>query len=185
MAYKRVDGKKVAWGILGAVALYYLGGLVSGGFGEGEEGFTPDPSPGDADTSAVQAGMQTPMPEPVATPEVPAAAPAPAPAAAAPTPAPVQATTPVQPSQGLDPTKPANDAGMGGSYGKWFSGLSKEAQGIIAGGITGGAGAALNGMAQKNALEDRKEVEERKRQDQIRRGNVPLIAGAIKPRAVI
>ena len=164
-----------------------------------------------ADTSAswaagdaIDAGVETPFdaPAPDATAGVPApqvAAPPP-PAPQTPQPAVASAAaTPDQPaavqppaSTPAAPAAPATSTVLGkagdasGSQGAWFKGLSPGAQAIIAGAMTGGAGAAMQALATKSAREDEREREERAREDKIRRGTPAAYgAGAFKPKGLI
>lgn len=196
MAYKRVDGKKVAKGILAAVAVYYLGSLLSGVFdssADAADEFKPDPSPGDADTAAVAAGLGSNLtPQPIPMPEAPEIKPttidtpkvAPVQTAQAVSTANIPSDIPTPqsnytPSPALADTPRIKSPTEENGYGKWLDKLSPNAKAIIAGGMFGGAGALLQANAQKNALEDARAREDRAREDRTRRGAIPAFGDGI------
>lgn len=181
---KRLDGKKVATGLLAAVALYWLGGLLSGSF-DSEEGVDLGENGGlDPETVALNSGIDTNTPEPITPPPEaaptpqpqpapatqPAPAPAPAPTAGISQPAPAASTTPAPASGSLKPS------GADEVTANWFKKLSPGAQAALASGVVGGASALLQGLAAKSAQEDAKEREDRMREDKVRRGGIPAFS---------
>ncbi len=196
MAYKRIDGKKVAKGLLIAAALYYFGSLISGNFGEdaggdgGDGGDSPDPSllqTDGQDVSIQEPDTTTPAPGPesVPLPSTPAAPPvattqnlqqpqqsaAAAPASTQPAPQPEQPqAAPQTPPPTASPK--IGDEGIIGKTAKWFQNLSPGAQAVLGGTVAGGAGMTIQALAQKNAQEDAKAREDRAREDRTRRGQV-------------
>lgn len=210
-SFKKLSKSKVVKGILIAAAVYYLGGMAANAMGDsaasGAQSWSagdaidmgsdvPDPggtswAAGDAIDAGgevfaeapapeVTAGLEAPVQAPqVAQVEAPKAAEPPQTAAVQPpasTPAPV-----------VDRSTTLGKAGdNSGSQGAWFKGLSPGAQAIIAGGITGGAGAALQALGTKSAQEDAKAREDRAREDKIRRGSIrPYGASAFTPKGII
>lgn len=157
MAYKRLDGKSST--DVAEAGVYFFSGLLNGSFDEDA------PDMGAPDLPQMQAPEQ-PQLEPVPEPEpvqIAEAAPAPTPT----TELPVQAQSP----------------GLMEGVGKWFKDLSPEAQQVIAKSFQGGAAALMQGLAQKSAQEDALERENRRREDQQRRGQVPSFGSAFAPRA--
>lgn len=73
-----------------------------------------------------------------------------------------------------------------GIIAKWAKDLSPQAQQVVAKAIAGGAAGLMQGIAQKNAEEDRREREERAREDKKRRGAIQAFgANAYAPRGII
>lgn len=109
------------------------------------------------------APMELPEPEQPVAAEVPVAEPmqAPAPTTSAPEPEPV---------------------GLIEGVGKWFKDLSPEAQQVVSKSFQGGATALMQGLAQRSAQEDALERENRRRDDQQRRGQIPAFGSAFTPR---
>lgn len=186
---KRLDGKKVAAGLLAAAALYYFGGLLKGVFddpnslddtsGGDESPDTPILNPGDADQAAANQALETPMPQAPAPAQEPAPAPPPQPPVQAPAPAPTAAAqpAPVGPAPGAAPQSgslalaPEQD-GIINKAANWFKNLSPGAQAVLGGGTAGGAAAIMNSLAQKNAMEFSREQSDRAREDKVRRGAI-------------
>lgn len=179
MSFQKVAKSKVGKGILAAVAIYFLSGLLSGSFGEETQGAAPLPGE-DGVPEPIQ--PQTPpdameMPtfqaaEPIQTPEAPVAQEAPpqaTPVAQAPTQGlPAQTTT--QPQQ-ANPATQARAEEVAGS--PWYQNLSPSAKSIIAGAMMGGGAAVMNALAMKNQQEAEREREDRMREDRKRRTQIP------------
>lgn len=73
-----------------------------------------------------------------------------------------------------------------GIIAKWAQNLSPEGQAVVAKAIAGGAAGLMQGLAQKNAEEDRRDREERAREDKKRRGAIQAFgANAFSPSGII
>lgn len=168
--FKKLGKSKLTGALLAAAAAYFLGDLFGG------DGETPtlDPSlvtepPGsDITMPEVESNLiSEPPPEPSPVPETPV-------------PAPQTATPAVAPTGLSQPTLGSSDGGILAGVGRWFKDLSPEGQRVVAQSIAGGAAGLIQGLAQKNAMEDAREREERQRADRERRGRVAAFApGAI------
>lgn len=176
---KRLDGKKVATGILAAVALYYLGGLISGFFSDdgGTSADTNTDGPEVAALGVDDSNFTPPPPMPEQTVTAPPPAPAPAQTPAAPVAAPTenllaktQAAPP--PDAGSLALEKPSEGGIINKSQSWFKNLSPAAQAALAQGVVGGAAGLMQGLAQKSAQEDAKRIEDQKREDKTRRGSI-------------
>lgn len=133
-------------------AVYFFSGLLNGSFDE--------------------EGAELPQME---TPETPQLEPVPEPE-----PVQIEEAAPAPPP--TEPPVQAQSTGLMEGVGKWFKDLSPEAQQIVAKSFQGGAAALMQGLAQKSAQEDAVERENRRREDQQRRGQIPAIGSAFTPR---
>lgn len=159
---------------------------------------TPLPEPGPMDlgsTTGVDPGVEantgltvppdptaTSAPAPTSTPTPDTSQPAPSPTASQGSSAPVaQTSTSTSLPPVVDKSASASNTRSGHTM-DWFKNLSPAAQMAIAGTAAGGAGAIMNALAQKHAQEFQYEQEQRKRDDVIRRGQVPAFAaGGLTP----
>lgn len=76
----------------------------------------------------------------------------------------------------------ANNSSVLGSVGDWYNGLSPISQRVISGALSTGASALLQGMNQREQQQFIEQQEEQRRQDRIRRGQIPAFGSAFTQR---
>ena len=170
-SFTKSNGGKIAAGLLGAAAVYYLGGLVADNWNGGDTsgdmtGGDSAPDVPDVSTPSapeVQAPETTDLPTQPTTP--PPQAPSPSPTAAEQ----VKPQVPT-PNQDMGPG-PTNEGALERKM-KWLEGLSPEARALVTGSVQGGTAALLKGVAQQNDQKFSEQREQRFRDDRARRGKV-------------
>lgn len=173
--FKTLGKSKLASGLLAAAAVYFLGSYLAGDDAPATEppvdlgvngGLDPE--------SALRGDVVTPEPvEAVPTPEVPQAA---VPQAPQPPVPPPVSETPPQTTSTPGSNLGSKDGGIIAGAAKWFKDLSPGAQQVLAASVAGGATGMMQALAQKNAMDDARDREERVRQDRIRRTTITPFA---------